>query len=380
MKVGILTQPLHNNYGGLLQNYALQVVLNEMGHNVFTINIVKNNNKLHRKILSLGKRIILNLVGKKMAYRIYPTKKESKIISRHTKAFVKDNIKTTNEFTRKITPNLIKKYAFEAYIVGSDQVWRPRYSPQMPTYFLDFVANDSSIKKVAYAASFGVSNLEFSLEKTREFAKLLKVFDAVSVREDSAIKLCKEYFDIDAIQLIDPTMMLNKSFYSSIAYKRNLRKSAGNLFTYILDKSGEKSKIINTIAAMHNLTPFTVMPKKIFSDPGKKNIQNCIFPPVEQWIKGFIDAEFVITDSFHGTVFSILFNKPFIAIANASRGITRFESLLKLFELEEKLITNFSEIDLNKLATKDAFDWDKVNNVLEKEQKKAKQFLEKNLK
>lgn len=70
------------------------------------------------------------------------------------------------------------------------------------------------------------------------------------------------------------------------------------------------------------------MPKRSFSEPGRKDINDCVFPPVEEWIRGFIDAEFVITDSFHGTVFSILFNKPFIAIANKSRGIARFNSIL----------------------------------------------------
>ena len=115
------------------------------------------------------------------------------------------------------------------------------------------------------------------------------------------------------------------------------------------------------------------MPKRSFSEPGRKDINDCVFPPVEEWIKGFIDAEFVITDSFHGTVFSILFNKPFIAIANKRRGLARFESLLKLFGLSERLVLNYSIIQLEKMISQE-IEWDNVNRILKDEQNKALNF------
>lgn len=86
----------------------------------------------------------------------------------------------------------------------------------------------------------------------------------------------------------------------------NISKSPGNLFIYILDKNQDKSAIVDSVADKYNLEPFSAMPKRSFSEPGRKDINDCVFPPVEEWIRGFIDAEFVITDSFHGTVFSII--------------------------------------------------------------------------
>jgi hypothetical protein len=377
MKIGILTQPLHNNYGGLLQNFALQTVLNELGHEVYTINISRKEHHLtFMKMASIAKRSFLRILGHDIVIRAWPTEQESEVISQNTRQFVKRNIKTTKPITQKLNQRLIKEYEFDAYIVGSDQVWRPCYSPQQPTYFLDFLKNNSNVKKLAYAASFGVSEWEFNKKQTIYYGELLKLFDAVSVREDSGVKLCKRYFDVDATHLLDPTMLLNKEEYVSLVEKMNISKSPGNLFIYILDKNEDKSAIVNSVADQFKLDPFSAMPTRSFYEPGRKDINDCVFPPVEEWIRGFIDAEFVVTDSFHGTVFSILFNKPFIAIANKSRGLTRFESLLKLFQLEDRLIFSYKDLNMNGLKE---IDWEKVNAILKRERKKSKLFLEKYL-
>ncbi len=157
----------------------------------------------------------------------------------------------------------------------------------------------------------------------------------------------------------------------------NISKRPGNLFVYILDKNENKSAIVDSVADQFKLDPFSVMPKSSFSEPGRKDINDCVFPRVEEWIRGFIDAEFVITDSFHGTVFSIIFNKPFISIDNKSRGLTRFESLLKLFQLEDRLIFSYKDLNLNGLKE---IDWEKVNDTLKEERDNSEKFLERYLK
>jgi hypothetical protein len=377
MKIGILTQPLHNNYGGLLQNFALQKVLKGLGHEVLTINIKGRESSFIRKCASISKRVVLKIFGRSTGkIRKFPTVQEKKIISEHTSQFVVRNINTTKPINRKVNEGLLSEYAFEAYVVGSDQVWRPRYSPQQSTFFLDFLKNNSNVKKLSYAASFGVSDWEFNQKQTEEFSPLLKQFDAVSVREDSAVDLCKRYFDVDATHLLDPTMLLDKEVYISLVEKQNIGKSPGNLFIYILDKNEEKSAIVDSVANKYKLEPFTVMAKRGFSEPGKRDIKDCVFPPVEEWIRGFMDAEFVITDSFHGTVFSILFNRPFIAIANKSRGTTRFTSLLKMFNLENRLIFSPEELNLDKVKE---IDWGNVNEILEQDKERAIFFLKRNL-
>lgn len=278
MKIGILTQPLHNNYGGLLQNFALQKTLKDMGHEVWTID--RNFAKIpaHRKYASAVKRCIIGLTHNKIPDRTWLTTKEERVISKYTSLFIENYIqKTPKIYKTSALRRLHKKYSFDAYIVGSDQVWRPRYSPQQPTYFLDFLEKNTSVKKIAYAASFGVSDWEFTREQTKEFKRLLKLFDAVSVREDSGVDLCKRYFDVDAIQLLDPTMLLDKEEYISLVNKQNLQKSSGSLFTYILDKNDDKSAIVNSVADKFKLDPFSVMPKRSFSEPGRKDINDCVF-------------------------------------------------------------------------------------------------------
>jgi len=376
MKIGILTQPLLNNYGGLLQNFALQKVLMELGHEVLTININYSEVGYIRRFASILKRSLLKTFKKNIAIRVYPTNNENEIIAQNTKSFIKKNIKTTRLIKQKVNEELLYEYGFDAYVVGSDQVWRPVFSPQQSTYFLDFLENNNSVKKIAYAASFGVSNWEFTKKQTQRFRKLIKLFDAVSVREDTAVDLCKEYLYVDAFHLLDPTMLLDKDDYLLLIDEQNIKIKSGNLFTYILDESDEKGLVLKKVAKEYNLNPYRVMPRAKFSDPHKKSIKDCIFPPVEEWIRGFADAQYIVTDSFHGTVFSILFNKPFISIANEGRGVTRLKSLLKLFNLEERLILSPDSFDLNKLKK---IDWNEVNSILENEKEKSLLFLKKQL-
>lgn len=377
MRIGILTQPLENNYGGLLQNYALQTVLTKLGHDTYTINLTGKKDKTpFIKMASIVKRTILRILGNDVVIRAWPTKKESEMIDKNTQQFVKKNIKTTNLISRKVSRELLEEYAFDAYVVGSDQVWRPKYSPQLSTFFLDFLEDNSSVVKIAYAASFGVSDWEFTNTQTKKFGRLLRLFDAVSVREDSAVDLCKRYFEMETHHTLDPSMLLDQYIYASLAEKGSVPKSSGNLFTYILDKSTEKDGIINSIAKKFHLTSFSIMPQKSFRESGRKCLQECIFLPIEEWIRGFMDAQFVITDSFHGTVFSIIFNKPFISITNEGRGLTRFTSLLKLLQLEDRLVFSTENFNPEKL---EEIDWEKTNRILEQEKEKSLQFLKKNL-
>ena len=147
------------------------------------------------------------------------------------------------------------------------------------------------------------------------------------------------------------------------------------LMCYVLDKTPEKTQIINHIKDKLGLTVLEVMPKEIFNKH-TKYITKCIFPSVSKWLAGFRDAQFVVTDSFHGTVFSIIFNKPFICIANKMRGLSRFTSLLKIFGLEERLVCPTD--GLSELLLK-SIDFEKVNTIKQEWRKKSLNFLKYNL-
>jgi polysaccharide pyruvyl transferase WcaK-like protein len=293
---------------------------------------------------------------------------------RHTRSFVKNHIQTTGLISQKLNQKMLSDYAFEAYIVGSDQVWRPRYSPQLPSFFLDFLADNAGVRKIAYAASFGVSDWEFSEAQTSAFGRLLRLFDAVSVREDSGVALCRQYFGLEATRLPDPSLLLTAEDYSALAAGAERQTSPGELYTYILDRTDDKDRVIGYLAKKHHWQPFTVMPDKNATPAGRR-IQAYVFPPVEEWLRAFAAARFVVTDSFHGTVFSILFNKPFITLANQGRGLSRFSSLLKLFQLEDRLVQAADESALDKLDKLNDIDWPKTRRLLQGEREKALRFL-----
>jgi polysaccharide pyruvyl transferase WcaK-like protein len=379
MKIGILTQPLHNNYGGLLQAYALKEVLHSLGHEVIIINRQSKKVSSFRKFGSIAKSI---LFGRTIAPNVLLNEYLKGLISRETRKFRE---KFIPNLTHLITDNEgmqdLNNMGFDAYVVGSDQCWRPRYSPSIRNYFLDFAINDNRVKRIAYAASFGVSHWEFTNEDTDVCRELLKKFDAISVREDSAIDLIKNKLGIgDAIHVLDPTMLLSKEHYNDLVESEKSSVTPGNLNVYVLDKTPEKDKLVRQIEEKLQLKAFEVLPVQRLNEQkvSKGNIEDFVYPNPAAWIRGFQDAKFVVTDSFHGTVFSILHNVPFIVIGNSERGLSRFQSLLKLFGLEDRLITDVDSVNIGNFTYKN-LDWSRVNKILNKERDKSLEFLKKGL-
>ena len=379
MKIGILTQPLHSNYGGLLQCFALQTVLNRLGHKTW---VVRRDYYGMKKISSITiiihyiKQVVKFLLGRGF---VKPYQCQINFVRKNTRKFISKYITrqtehlTNNESLKKCH----EKHKFDAYVVGSDQVWRPCYSPCITNYFLGFCSPNEKVKRVAYAASFGVDEWEFNEEDTKICRDLVQYFDAISVREDSAITLCEKYLNRnDALHVLDPTMLLEKEDYITLVEKEKEPKSLGNLFCYVLDESEEKEHVIKTIVKKTNTIPFTQMPKCGVSGYNLKyRLNDCVFPTVTAWLRAFMDAEMVVTDSFHGCVFSIIFNKPFWVIGNKERGMARFNSLLSIYGLEDRLITcDNLPSDFTRLI-----DWQKVNNIRKDWKVKSLNFLKNNL-
>lgn len=377
MKIGILTQPLYCNYGGLVQCYALQQTLQRMGHEAIVL-----QREWSRKYTFKGacvyyaKLFVKKLMGRKESWHYYVAQEKRDYIARETNKFTHKYITPRSEhcYATEQLRYEVERLQLDAIIVGSDQVWRPYYSPCQPNYFLDFLADESSIKRISYAASFGSDQWDWSPELTAQCAKLLQKFNAVSVREHSGIGLCKEHFGVDAVQVLDPTMLLDKEDYIRLVPSP---KKRGELFCYVLDRSQEKQNVIASIAQRTSLSAFENMPSL---EPTTYNlygdIENCVAPPVEDWLSAFMEAEMVVTDSFHGCVFSIIFNKPFWVIGNKERGMARFDSLLNLYGLQERLISssNVDGVDINK-----SIDWEFVNRRRNELKKQAVAFIENTL-
>lgn len=330
MKVAILTQPLDSNYGGILQCYALQTVLERIGHEVYVLTKPRYGYSYFVVYpLFVFKRMVKRyLLGKNVEIFKPPHERQRENIDRFISQYI-------HQYKCKIfTEKLVDK--FDAFVVGSDQVWRPVYSKPIEEAFFSFLG-DSKKKRIAYAASFGVDNCdEFSTNQIVKCSLLLKKFDAISVREFSGINLCKNIFGVEAVQMLDPTLLLSAEDYKILINNTVTKPSKGNMLIYIIDKTYDKIALANTIASEKGLIPFW------FDSPieikESVSLDEMAKMSVEQWLRCFLDVEFVFTDSFHGCVFSIIFKKQFLAYGNKERGLSRFYSLFKQFSLEDRLI------------------------------------------
>lgn len=346
MRIGILSLTLHTNYGGIMQSYALQTILENMGHTVIILDKDRNLYKGRlRQSLSYLKYILLKYVFRKdvIYYNLRKLDMQRREREQYTQRFI--NKYLHRRIIRNIRPGVFNDV--DAIVVGSDQVWRPLYFVDqwqigIEQAYLQFAAS-YNIKRIAYAPSFGSDEWEYSEEDTKKCMKLLQKFNSVSVRESSAINLCQKNLSRkDVKQVLDPTLLLSKKDYISIIENANPDKSLGNMLCYILDYSDEKSTFVKMVAKERHLEPF-YSNSQVENNlaPQEKRIQ----PPLEQWLRGFMDAKFVVTDSFHACVFSIIFEKPFVAIANKERGMTRFESFLSMFSLEKNLLYSINDYD-----------------------------------
>ena len=385
MEILILTQPLHTNYGGLLQAYALQQILKGMGHDVVTdrLGVVRKLPLWNRALRFLYHAVQFCILKN---YRYYPYRylfvsfdKESKAkrsISINTERFVNTHIDTIDLLTRSNESVIDAVRQFDAIVVGSDQVWRATMS-DIPTYFLSFT-KAINVKRIAYAASFGTDDLnEYSKMDMKIASESIKLFDAVSVREKSGVHLCRDYFKMDAVHVLDPTMLLSKDDYLKLIEEEDKPCSENILLTYVLDRTQEKNDIIQRVGEALHLTSCENGAVKYFSNVVESNVSECIYPSVSRWVAGFRDAQFVVTDYFHGTVFSIIFNKPFVAILNSKRGSSRFISLLSVLGLENRLISTTNDLLEEHLKP---IDYTEVNKILNDWRYLSISFMERHLK
>lgn len=365
IKIAILTLPLHTNYGGILQAYALQTVLERMGHEVTHLQPKVEYPRLHNPVA-------MPLVWVKRLYRKYFQGDSAlsvfnhpyKSVRKNTDRFISNNLNCRFLAPEEWNEGLAKEY--DAFMVGSDQVWRPIYTPDVTRFFTAFLGH-SHIRRIAYAASFGVDVNEFSNEQLACGREYLKLFSAISVREESGVRMCKELFDVQACQVLDPTMLLDCADY--LKFASSAPQSPGNLMVYVLDRTDEKDAFISGFAEKRGLVPFYAnskaeMPWDV-DIPAAERQQ----PPLETWLKGFADADFVLTDSFHACVFSILFHKPFGVFVNPERGLSRIESLLSPLGLIDRCISDPSK------QLDSVIDWLRVDDALARWRQKSMDFL-----
>ena len=366
MRVAIVTLPLHTNYGGLLQAYALKSVLTSLGHEAVVLD-------LKEKMPVPGGFRAPFVYLSRMFKKLTGTRRQDVFREiRYHRELPARSVYTSVFTDRFISPRVLDSYRdikegeYDAFVVGSDQVWRPQYFPQIEDAFLAFTEG-WNVRRLSYAASFGTDQLEYEYVTLERCAELLSRFDAVSVREDSAVGMCAEWLDCDSARhVLDPTMLADVGTYRKFAESAAEHPSQGKVMTYILDSSPEKEHVLKFVEKVSGYESYAL------------NMEGPV-SSVEQWLAGFADSEFVVTDSFHGCVLSILLHKRFIAVGNSRRGMARMSSLLSMFGLDQRLVHGIDPEDDGEFFLSQP-DWDAVDEMLNEHKVSSIEFLKEALK
>lgn len=338
MKIALLNLPVDNNYGGNLQRYALMKVLQDLGHDVTHIALrYKRNLPWYKKPYSYPKRFILKYFFHKKihineeAYLNKQDKEKLKTILPFYDKYIKHTrfCYSIRDFVRET------RGKFDAYVVGSDQVWRK--SMCLPigwrNFLLEFAAEEN-VKRFAYAISFGIDSTEYDEEEYSEFRELFSYFNHVSVRENTAVDILNAMgCNTSHVSLcLDPTLLLDRLEWVKLCSDVNPSKlTKGKIFCYVLDMTEEIKKLIKQ-KSEELILPVVVA--------GLSSTTLSI----TDWLSSIYDAEFVITDSYHGIVFSIIFGKQFLYCGNKRRGNSRIESLFEIIGIS---CNNNQDIDWN---------------------------------
>lgn len=341
MKVALLTYWGADNYGATLQAYATIKALQEIGHEVQLINLLIDEPK---------RSWLKNLL-------LYP---------KH----LKFNSFRKQYFTSVTNPYISLKELqnnppqADYYMIGSDQTWNPDIAKdKTPVFFLDF--GHKNVKKITYAASFGKDKWEKSKWiSDNKVQQLLSQFEAIAVRENTGVQILKR-FGVNSIQVLDPVLLFEN-------YPELIGKPQNNseIILYKLINTNEfyeKAKLIG----QH----WGLKVRSIGSIRKVKGIK-CAYPEsIPGWINRIASGKYVITDSFHGTVISLLYERQFVVCVGNPKLVTRIKSLLSLVGLEERIIDVETPVEQIMQMMKKPIDYDKVNEILASERHKSKEYL-----
>ena len=315
--VGVVGWWYNLNYGGTLTYFALHQTLRKLGCSVLMIAKSSEDPNYKPAVNSIPYRFAL---------------KNYHISKNHSLA----GMTGLNDHCR-------------AFISGSDQLFNPiLWQWSGPQYFLSFASTRNNL--ISYASSFGNSFRDPANRKNM-MGYWLKRFNALSVRETYGVEICKDEFGLDAQKVVDPVFLCDRSEYLAQAKKSSIKKESPYLLNFILDPNAEKSQLIRKISERFQIRYTNV----VNLDNASENVKNMNLPntvsnaSIEDFLAYYRDADFVITDSFHGTCFSIIFRKQFVSIANVIRGEKRFESVLAEAGLLDRLVWGTDAIKIAEL-------------------------------
>lgn len=381
-KIAIITWIFHN-YGTVLQAFALNYYINSIKERQCKL-INYDLNKTH---LDLTKKWSLKIICNKIFKRThllllksicnYYQLKYSSDINRKEKGFISflQNIPQTQYMHKKELPNLNNE--FDYFICGSDQIWNPAFFDQ--SYFLNFVKKDKV--KIAYAPSIGGKNIPSQLQD--QYHLNLQHFNYISTREESNIKILEKISKKKVFPVIDPTLLIDHSEWNNIIKDLNsssITNKENYIFCYFLSNNNWYNKVISSLNPQKKYIIFSVGT----SAPYSYKVKNAtiIHPTPIEFIAYINHAKYIITDSFHGTIFAINFNKNFIALkrnndTDKNSENQRFYSLLQKLNLLDYFLGKNEQYDINKIK---AIDYNLINLKLNLLREQSINFLNQSLK
>ena len=364
MKVDIITRHFIPNYGSILQTYSTQKALEKLGYDSEVINYIKDE-ETNKKSVTTNSNIKqdgLKSKLKRLGYIILQRPNVTKMNKTFEKFREKYLRQTSREYhsSQELKEDLPKA---DVYCTGSDQVWSTIGTEEYDsTYFLDFVPEGK--KCISYAASFGVDKLSKSLDEN--LSNLLKKYETIYVRENTAEDIIRKKGFDNVKQVVDPTLLLNQDEWSKICEPTKL-DGKDYILVYQLHHNKEMEDYVRNLRKHTNLPIYRVHASIYYGLKPGKFIH---LPTPGQFVSYIKNAKYIITDSFHGTVFSLIFQKQFIDIL-PEKTATRIESILKLVGLEDRILrsnTDYSFLQKN-------INFDKAEKILAKERDNSIQDL-----
>lgn len=373
-KIGIITILKVNNYGAELQAFATQSVLNRIGYDAEIIDYLFYKNPCHVKT-KRSKPVFTFSIKKRLSEWGYPiktrlgalfSKGNNSIRNSRFEEFHTANTKTSACY-RSIDELYNASHEYDTYIVGSDQVWNPSIYSSLLPYMLDFAPKGK--RRISYASSFGVSRIE---EEQKEFYKdYLSKFYAIAVREKNAVGLVKELSGKDATWVLDPTLLLSKDEWMKIA-KFPYEIKENYILVYELIPSPYIMELARTMSKEKGLAIVRIC-KSAAPEAKENGVTSINDAGPAEFVGLFANASMVITNSFHGTAFSINFTKDFYTVTPLHKqNNSRQQSILELFSLKERLLVENTEISK---VTRASIDKATVSKLLEEERTKSINYL-----
>lgn len=382
-KIGIITIVRTNNYGAELQAFALQQKLALLGYKTEVIDFLYFKHRNHKRSKGsdpivkkrfpsrIKEHILYRIVSPlvEMLMPIFHHKTKDRI--RNFRAFRENNISFSKTY-RSQRELYSAKLNYDIFMVGSDQVWNPFSGTSLSPYFLTFAPKDA--RKISYGSSFGVSEID-DLYKDK-YNQYLNNLDKISVREKQAVKLVRKLSERDSTWVLDPTLLLTKEEWSQF----ELPSKTTDPQIILLYQLTSSETIVELAQKIHKKTglPVKRICKRSFLHKKDPNIENILDVGPAQFLSLYSKAVFVVTNSFHGTAFSVNFTVPFFSVISKARNNnSRIESFLELVRLENRIVYEGTEIE--NIDIESPLDFTEVQSKLNYERAASVNFLLKSI-